>query len=390
LTITPVNDAPAANDDSYTTDRDMPLVVPAAAGVLANDTDVEGDALTASVLTEPAHGTLALDAGGAFTYSPAADYAGPDSFTYVAHDGQAESAPAMVRLTVAPVNHPPVAELQDLTTAEDTPLTVSLMATDPENDPLTFTVLTPPEHGVLSGTAPDLTYTPEADYHGPDSFTFQANDGQADSNVAVVSLEIAPVNDAPLALAQSVTTAEDTPAGISLGATDVDGDDLTYVVVSGPGHGTLSGTAPDLVYTPVANYHGADNFTFTVGDGQSGSALASVTLAVAPVNDAPSALDDSASTPQNTGVAIAVLANDSDVDGDPLEVTVVTPPGHGLASANADGTITYEPVPGYTGPDDFTYAITDGQGGTDQAIVTLIVTSSDLIFLDDFDRCVGI
>jgi hypothetical protein len=132
----------------------------------------------------------------------------------------------------------------------------------------------------LSGTAPSLTYTPDSNYFGADSFTFKVNDGTADSNVATVTVDISPVNDLPVAYAQSVTLDEDTSTGIILTGNDPDGDPLIFSVVTQPVNGTLSGTAPNLTYTPYANYYGLDSFTFLVNDGVANSNIATVSITI--------------------------------------------------------------------------------------------------------------
>jgi subtilisin family serine protease len=121
-------------------------------------------------------------------------------------------------------NHPPAAEDQAVTTDEDTSVGIILTASDPDGDPLTYSVVDGPANGTLSGSAPNLTYTPDPDFNGSDSFTFKANDGLADSNVATVSISVTPVNDPPLADDQPVTTAEDTAVSITLTGSDPDGD----------------------------------------------------------------------------------------------------------------------------------------------------------------------
>src|SRR5207248_1734970 len=261
ITVTAVNDAPVAANDAYSTNEDTALSV-AAAGVLANDSDVDGDALTAVLVSAPAHGSLTLNANGSFSYMPAANYNGSDSFTYKANDGALNSNVATVAITINAVNDPPVANAQSVTTAEDTATASALTASDVEGDALTYSIVSGPSHGSLSGTAPNVTYTPAANYNGADSFTFKANDGAVDSAAATVSITVTAVNDAPVANAQSVTTAEDTAKAITLTASDVDGDTLTYSIVSGPSHGSLSGAAPNVTYTPAANYNGSDSFTF--------------------------------------------------------------------------------------------------------------------------------
>src|SRR5207245_11742948 len=149
---------------------------------------------------------------------------------------------------------------------------------------LTYSIVTGPAHGTVSGTAPNVTSTPAARYSGVDSFTFKANDSTVDSNVATVSLTVAHVNHAPVATGQSVSTAEDTAAPIILMASDVDGDALTYSIVIPPAHGTLSVAAPNLTYTPAALYFGADSFTFKANDGTVDSNVATVSLTVTHVN----------------------------------------------------------------------------------------------------------
>ena len=279
ITITPVNDAPLAVNDSYSTPENTPLVVNAP-GVLGNDTDVDGDTLTAVLAEDPAHGTLSLNANGSFTYTPDTDYSGPDSFNYKASDGTTQSAPATVTINVSLVNSTPVANPQSVTTDEDTAKAITLTGTDADGDTLTYSVVAYPSHGTLSGTAPNLTYTPVANYNGSDSFTFKVNDGTVGSNIATVSITITAVNDAPVANPQSVTTDEDTAKAITLTGSDVDGDDLVFIIVADPSYGTLSGTAPDLTYTPDPGFNGPDSFTFKINDGDLDSNVATVTITV--------------------------------------------------------------------------------------------------------------
>ena len=194
ITVNPVDQPPVAQDDSFATGQDTPLMV-AAPGVLANDSDPDGDALTAVLATGPADGSVTLGPDGSFLYIPVSGFSGTDGFTYRANDGTLDSSLATVTITVNAVNHPPVAVDGSVTTNEDTAAPVSLSASDPDGDPLTYAVLTGPSHGTLSGTAPDLTYTPAPNYNGPDAFTFTANDGSMDSNVATVSITVVAVPD---------------------------------------------------------------------------------------------------------------------------------------------------------------------------------------------------
>jgi hypothetical protein len=145
---------------------------------------------------------------------------------------------------------------------------------------LTFTVVSSPTHGILSGVAPNLTYTPTANYNGTDSFAFIVNDGLEGSAPAVVDINVLPVNDAPVANPQSVTTRQSAPIAITLSGSDIEGDVLTYRVTIPPIHGSLSGTAPNLVYTPAPGYAGLDGFSFVVNDGELDSDATEVNIRI--------------------------------------------------------------------------------------------------------------
>ena len=206
--------------------------------MLANDSDVDSAALTVSLVSGPAHGTVTLNADGAFSYTPAANYNGADSFTYKANDGQADSNVATVSLTVTPVNDAPVAVNDSYSTNEDTTLTVAAAGvlgndTDAEGDPLSAILVSGPAHGSMTLNANGaLSYTPLFNYFGPDSFTYKLNDGQADSNVATVSLTVNPVNDIPVAnddiagVAKGRAITADAQHGVLVNDGDLDSDGL--------------------------------------------------------------------------------------------------------------------------------------------------------------------
>ena len=204
-----------------------------------------------------------------------------DNVTISGMNNQNIATPASIIGQVEIVgNSPPVAQNQSVTLSEDSQIDITLIATDPEGDPLTYTIVTQPANGTAVLTGNTVDYTPDADYNGPDSFTFTANDGTTDSNLATVSIDVTPVNDAPVASDQSVTTDEDTVIQITLVATDVDGDPLTYAIVTQPTNGTAVLTGNTVDYTPDANYNGPDNFTFTANDGTTDSNVATVSIDV--------------------------------------------------------------------------------------------------------------
>jgi large repetitive protein len=378
ITVSQVNDAPTPAATSASLNEDAgPWLIPVSA------VDVEGDPTTLfAVATPAAHGLVETTPGitcsppgtcaGAFLYTPAANYNGLDTFTFTASDGSATSAPASVSITVLPVNDAPVANAQSVTTNEDTAKAITLAGTDVDGNTLTFAIVDNPAHGSLSGTGSARTYTPAANYNGPDAFTFKANDGSVDSNTATVTIDVSPVNDAPVASAQSVTTNEDTAKAIALTASDVEGSTLTYTVVTGPAHGTLSGTGSARTYTPAANFNGADSFTFRANDGLLDSNIATVSITVSAVNDRPVCSPLALGTDKNVPVNGTVTC--ADIESPSLTLRLETGPAKGTVNPfnTTTGAFTYTPHAGATGPDSFTVIASDG--ADDSAPVTVDVT----------------
>ena len=183
----------------------------------------------------------------------------------------------------------------------------------------------------MLGASGSFVYTPATNYNGPDSFTYRANDAVTNSGLATVNITVTPANDAPVAVNDSYTTAEDTalnvPAsGVLTNDTDVEGNPLTALLATGPAHGTLTFNANgSFTYTPTNSYHGPDSFTYRANDGTSNSGIATVSITVTPLTDPPVAVNDAATTPEDTAVTIPVLLNDSDVDGDTLTITSLSP-----------------------------------------------------------------
>ena len=379
VTITVTNSAPAPVDDVYSSAWSQSLVVPAP-GILGNDTDADGDPLTASVVSGPANGLLLPSADGSFTYVPSALFVGTDSFVYAASDGIATTQ-ATVFINVA--NAAPAASPDGPYAAtEDTTLTVAAPGvlgndSDDDGDPLTAVLVTDATNGTVT-LQPDGTfdYAPDPDFAGADSFTYRASDGLDTSAVTSVSITVAGSDDPPAAAPEAYATAEDTtlsvPApGVLTNDTDVDGDALTSIVVTPPSDGQLT-LDPDgsFEYVPLPDFHGSDSFTYAVDDGTS-SATATVTLTVSTVNDAPVASPDSKGTGHATSVLVDVLANDADVDGDALTISAVGIPTSGSAIIES-GRVRYTPLAGFSGSATFSYTVSDGMA-TDTATVTVTV-----------------
>jgi hypothetical protein len=310
------------------------------------------DTMAYSIVTNPAHGALSGIAPYV-TYTPAPGYSGADCFTFQVNNGSASNV-ATVSITVA--NAPPVAASQSVTVAYNTATPITLSATG--NGTLTYSVVTNPAHGTLSGTLPTLTYTPAVGFAGADSFTFTANNG-TDSNVATVSITV--LNVPPVATSQSVTVANNTATPIVLSATG--NGTLLYSVVSSPAHGTLSGTAPALTYTPASGYAGADSFTFTANNGtDSNTATVSITV----LNAAPVAADQSVKVASNTASPITLSATGSGT----MTFSVITNPAHGTLSGTAPA-LTYTSASHYSGTDSFTFK---ANNGTDSNTATVSIT----------------
>ena len=293
----PINRAPVAAADSYTVNAGVTLTV-AAPGVLANDTDADGNALTAVRVSGPTHGTLALSANGSFTYTPTAGYSGADSFAYAANDGTVNGNTATVAITVRQVNRAPVAAADSYAVNAGATLTVAAPGvlandTDADGNTLTAVRVSGPTHGTLALNANgSFTYTPTAGYSGADSFTYMPNDGTVNGNTATVAITVqaVAVNRAPVAAADSYTvnagaTLTVAAPGVLANDTDADGNALTAVRVSGPAHGTLAlSSNGSFTYTPVAGYSGADSYAYKAYDGRVYGNTAAVTITVrAPV-----------------------------------------------------------------------------------------------------------
>ncbi|HMG90035.1 MAG TPA: Ig-like domain-containing protein [Chryseolinea sp.] len=377
ITVIPVNDAPIASPDQATTPEDVPVNIP----VLANDTDVDNaiDVTSVAVKTNPVNGTVAVQPDGSINYTPNKDYYGTDTFTYTVKDvGGATSAPGTVTIIVTPVNDPPIAVPDVAITDEDVAIAIPVLANDTDVDNVLtgsmIVIVNKPTHGtaVVNTSTGKVTYTPALNYYGSDSFTYKLKDSAgALSNVVTVAITVNPVNDVPFAAPDQATTPEDVPVNIPVLDNDTDPDnaiDVTSVTVkTNPANGTVA-VQPDgsFQYTPNKDYYGTDTFTYTVTDvGGATSAPGTVTIVVTPVNDAPVAVNDAATTNENTAVGIPVLANDFDVDSpiDPSSITIGTNVQHGTISINTTtGIVTYTPANDYVGGDSFTYTIKDSGG----------------------------
>ncbi|HHB1547229.1 TPA: tandem-95 repeat protein [Vibrio parahaemolyticus] len=371
--VTPVNDAPVAKDDIATTQEDTAVTI----DVLPNDTDVDGDKLSIQSASVPeAQGKVEI-VDGKLVFTPAENFNGDAEITYTLTDG-ALTDQATVKVTVNAVNDMPVVEsnIADQALTEDfTPYTIDLNTAfsdvDNVDGELTFSVSgnSNIQVAIVNGIA---TITPTADWNGSETLTFTATDPSGESISQTVNFTVAPVADI---VADSVTVVEDTPTIIKvLGNDTFEGDDkvVSLDTNNGPANGTVS-INPDgsVTYTPNDNYHGTDSFTYIVTSGGV-SESTTVNVDVTPVNDAPVAKDDIATTQEDTAVTIDVLSNDTDVDGDKLSIQSATVPEAQGKVEIVDGKLVFTPAENFNGHAEITYTVTDGQL-TDEAKVTVTV-----------------
>jgi VCBS repeat-containing protein len=248
--------------------------------VLASDAD--GDPVTVSLSDAPAWATISeVDGTPTLTVLPQAGDEGMYTFTIVAEDGRGGASTTEVTIAVhGPANRPPMAADVMVQTAEDEAVDVRLDVSDPDGDDLAVTILAAPANGLLAGDGLQRTYTPAPDWHGTDSFTYAVDDGEHVAQ-ATVTVDVSPVNDAPVAAGVHRTTALRQAIDLRLLGIDVDGDELDYEIVESPSHGDLSAIAGDTVtYTPTGWFRGDDVFTYRVTDPDGKTASADVTVTV--------------------------------------------------------------------------------------------------------------
>ena len=385
----PVNGAPVTTPDTGTTEVDTPVTLDDPAG---NDTDPDGDPVTTASVGDPTNGTATLNPDGTVTYTPDPGFVGEDTIPYVATDGTDDTPGEIVVTVTDPTggNGAPVTTPDTGTTEVDTPVTLDDPAgndTDPDGDPVTTASVGDPTNGTAT-LNPDgtVTYTPDPGFVGEDTIPYVATDGTDDTPGEIVVTVTDPTgggNTPPVTVDDLATTPVDTPVTIadpSLNDSDPDGDPLTTLFVADPLNGTAT-LNPDgtVTYTPDPGFEGTDEITYVVGDGTDtspGAIRVTVGDGGGDPNDPPVAVDDSATTDEDTPVTITPLANDSDPDSDPLTVTSVGDPANGTAVLNADGTVTYTPDAGFTGEDTIPYVISDGTA-TDDAVITVTVGAED-------------
>ena len=433
VTVEP-NDAPVANDDTASTNEETPTFI----DVLANDEDDDvGDSLTIDDFTDGENGTVTEDDGG-LLYTPDADFSGEDSFTYTVVDEAGAGSTATVTVTVDNENDDPVAADDAVSTDEDAPVEIDVLGndTDVDNDTLVIASFGQGTNGSVTANAGGLTYTPDADFSGTDTFTYTVEDGNGGSDEATVTVTVDPVLDGTveLVLAEGsdlvpggtlffdVITPADFPgfAAFSAGLS-YDADVLTFVgaefneafglqqvdlePAGSTGVITFSPALQGVIFDPFADQLEGQVTVVTLEFDVIGSGATDVVLTdfggmflnfdgdvvfADPIetsvvlNTPPTAVDDGATVDEDGSVEIGVLANDSDDDGDEFDIASFSQGDNGTVTETAGG-LTYTPNANFNGVDSFTYTISDGLNSTEATVnVTVTAVPDDPDAIDDF------
>ena len=397
INMNPIEDAPTAVNDTLTTLEDASNTV----NVLNNDSDPEANMVASSVTikTQPSKGRVSVS-NGVVTFTPTANENGSDSFTYTVKDSTlAESNEATVNITITAVNDLPVAANFTPNINEDTPtqaLAVRANATDVEdtNPSGAIAIESAPAKGqtAIDATNGTITYTPNANETGSDSFTYSILDSEGGkSNIATVAVNIGAVNDRPVAGDDSVTTNEDTATSLAVLANDsdiedpsFDGSDITLEDKGdGAGNYDLANVSVAsngvLSISPKQDQNGTLSFTYTIVDSEGlRSDPATVTVNISAVNDAPVANDNTAQLLEDGNIEINLLGNDSDVDSqlNAASVAIVSQPQGGTVQVLNSGSAIYTPSDNFFGEDSFSYTVADAEGlVSNTATVSITVTA---------------
>ena len=404
ITITAVDDLPLVVADNYSVDKNTLLTVTAENGVLANDSEVDGESLTATLVTPPAQGELSLNSDGSFSYQANEIFVGNLTFVYLASDSAGSSAQQTVSINVKDVNLPPVVQNGQFVTTEEQSISISLsnLVTVPEGAALTFTIETNAQNGQATIEAGILKYQPNTHYFGPDQVIFAASDGVNTKVVGQIDLSVTAVNDVPFFTQSSFEVAEDTNKSIVLAdfVQDIEQDAVTYAIQQAPQFGVATISEGTLSYTPNLNFSGIDTISITLTDSQGASNTVVIQFAVAVENDPPVFNVVTLSGIEDQTLSIDLTELVTDPDGDTLTFTLLAAAQNGQTTLNGN-TLIFVPNPEFSGEDKVQLQVSDGlatdsaefplsiQAVNDapviqNAVVSLNVNSSALIDLADY------
>ncbi|MHC5112708.1 MAG: Ig-like domain-containing protein, partial [Planctomycetota bacterium] len=372
ITIEGVNEAPVADDETAFTSEDTQLL---AIDVLTGDTDADGDTLFVSAASA-LNGIVVINPDYTLNYTPNLNHNGDDTITYTVDDGNGGTDTGTVFVTVGAVNDNPVADDETASTNEDTSISsidVLTGDTDVDGDTLSVLEATALHGSVFVNEDGTLNYTPDADFNGTDTITYSIHDGNDGTDTGEVTVTVSPIVDIA---DDTASTVQDTSVTVDVLNNDTFEDEGAFV--SGFTQGTSGSVVIDtgnvLTYTPNEGFTGTDTFEYTVNSGGV-TETATVTINVGTGNSPPTAVDDTASTNEDTALSnIDVLVNDFDPDEDSLTITQASAL-NGSVVIEDNGTLTYTPDLNYNGADTISYQINDGNDGTDPDAVSVTVAA---------------
>lgn len=336
--------------------------------------DPEGDPISFILTSQPKNGKLSGKAPS-LNYHPNPNFNGTDEFSFKVSDGSRESAAVKVQLEVSAVNDAPWAKSANLSSLEDEIVVLGLQLGDPDGDKLQLDFTQKPENGFVIEDNGDWVYIPNPHFNGRDLIKFRAFDGKLVSNEATLTIDVKASNDAPIASNSKVTAQEGKRISFELVASDVDGDPMTYKLITAPEHGKIeSSKDKKWAYTPNSGYNGTDSLTFRVSDGQVQGNIAQVSFDITERNDAPVVASSTFALLEDGELKVKLIA--SDPEGDKLTYKVTASSTKGSLTGNGP-TYTYKPEANFNGTDTFTVVANDGQSNSQPAVVTLVVTSQN-------------
>ncbi|KPA14017.1 protein containing Peptidase C1A, papain [Candidatus Magnetomorum sp. HK-1] len=369
IVIDPVNDKPLVYDHSITLYEDTTKAI------VLNGSDIENDRLVFYIVKSPSHGGISGIPPN-LIYTPNPNFSGSDVFTFKANDGLIDSDLAHCYITVHSMNDQPTANDITVTLTEGQSVLFSLSGSDNETESLVYIIKSNPEYGQITGTLPDLIYTPNKGFYGQDKLTYQVDDGNQLSDVAIINLIVLRKNNAPVVDNMTLFLIENTSKSITLIGSDSNNDTLSFSIAKHPEHGEINGILPNITYVPNLNYSGVDKFTYTAHDGYVQSLPGQVLVFIKHVNYKPKAQSESIIIGKNESKSFYL--NASDQNNDSLSYLIVIQPLHGKLSGNFPF-ITYTPDIDFTGFDSFSFKVNDGQIDSNYAEISIIVTEFSMV-----------
>jgi subtilisin family serine protease len=360
------NKAPVPQSTVIQTKEDTPMKFSLKA------TDPESDRILYTLTKQPSNGTLSGKVPN-LTYHPKENFHGVDSLKFKVSDAKNEGKEATVTFEVSSVNDAPWAKPEKIVSQEDDLVVIDPLFGDPDGDPLTIRISQNPSNGLAFQNGSEWLFFPDTNYNGIDEIRFEVSDGKLKTE-AVISLTIESVNDAPIAWDTNLIAEEGKRLDFDLNATDVDGDQISYNIVSHPAHGRLKTSSGKWSYTPFENYNGNDSFTFRASDGKTQGNLAKVSFNVQQTNQAPQVSDANFAVMEDETLPIKLIAGDP--DGDKLSFRLSQQPENGKLVGNGPEYI-YIPNENFFGNDSFKVVASDGKTESNGAQINLTVTGKN-------------